>query len=126
MNAKQILEALNRINEDQNEDAVAEIIYKAQDIAEHASNILVNKLQEHLKNGFYEDFYNLILRVSVILNNENGKYRPNIIIDEIGSLAENYVQEQDEDDKKWLLSCIDTEMNKLDVFFKSIKETTEK
>ena len=51
---KAILEALKKF---ESADEGTEIYWKAQDIALEGCKAISNKLQEHIKNGYVEDFY---------------------------------------------------------------------
>ena len=119
MNCKKINTKLKQILESSQEDEANKIVYKAQDIALHAGQLVISKLQECIKNGYVEDFFMVLISISNLLKGE--KINPQGIIDDIANLADSFVNEQDEDDKKWLSSCIDTKMEKLDFLFNQIK-----
>ena len=64
---KAILEALKKF---ESADEGTEIYWKAQDIALEGCKAIADKLQEHIKNGYVEDFYNVLYSIVALIEHE--------------------------------------------------------
>ena len=104
------------IKENKAEDDANELYWKAQDIVLEGCQDIINKLQEYHKNGFIEDFYNLLTRIVAFMDVHHKDLNPVKSLNQIQNDAFAFAEETDEDDKEWLKSCIDDEINRLEIF----------
>ena len=116
--AGEILESIQKV------EAVDEgtgIYWKAQDIALEGCKAISDKLQEHIKNGYVEDFYNLIYNIVALIENKK-QLDPRTNISEIQDDANAFSNETNPEDKNWLRSGIDDRINSLTTFNNLIQE----
>ena len=115
---KAILEALKKF---ESADEGTEIYWKAQDIALEGCKAISDKLQEHIKNGYVEDFYNVLYNIVALIEHEK-QLDPRTNLSEIQDDANAFSNEENSDDKNWLRSGIDDGIHRLTTFNNLIQE----
>lgn len=116
-----ILETLKQY-EAMSEDEANELYYKAQDVALDGCKTIVNKLHDYIREGYVEDFYNLL--VSITSTIENDKIDPRKLMTEIQNDSLALPKEEQTEDQQWLVSCIDANTHTLEQFNNILQEKT--